>query len=167
MRRELERVFTALEQAKVRTVVVGGLAVNWRGHLRMTIDVDLVVDLGPEPARKAVDALVGLGYRPSVPVDPHDFSDVDTRRSWVETRRMLVLSWFHPEDPLSVIDLFTESPLPFEALWADATPIAPERESVRVAAIGDLIRMKRAAGRPRDLEDALALEEIERERGGS
>jgi hypothetical protein len=167
MRRELDRIFTALERAKVRTVVVGGLAVNWRGHLRMTIDVDLVVDLAPDSARGAVEVMVGLGYRPSVPVDPHDFSDTEVRRSWVESRRMLVLSWFHPDDPLSVVDLFTASPLPFEPLWTQAAPIAPDLEWVRVASIADLIRMKRASGRPRDLEDVQALEAIEREGNGS
>lgn len=167
MRPDIERLFAALDQAGVRTIIVGGLAVNLHGHLRMTIDVDLVVDLADEPARRAVETLVRLGYRPSVPVDPFTFADAATRKSWLDRRQMLVLSWFHPDDPLSVVDLFTESPLPFETLWSKATPLAAEREFVRVAAVGDLIRIKRAAGRPRDLEDARALEEIERERSPS
>ena len=166
MRRDLEALFAALDQAEVRAIIVGGLAVNLRGHLRMTIDVDLVVDLADQPARRAVETMVGLGYRPSVPVDPFSFADAVTRKEWLD-RQMLVLSWFHPDDPLSVVDLFTESPLPFDALWAGATPVAPERSFVRVAAIGDLIRIKRAAGRPRDLEDAQALEEIESQRGSA
>jgi hypothetical protein len=37
---------------------------------------------------------------------------------------------------------------------------------VLVASIDDLIRMKRAAGQPKDVAGALALEEVKRQLGG-
>ena len=39
------------------------------GHARLTVDVDLMVDLDEEPAAKAIDILVGIGLQPRVPVD--------------------------------------------------------------------------------------------------
>ena len=50
---ELLRVFSALEQARVRYLVVGGVAVVLHGHLRVTADLDLVVDLELTNARAA------------------------------------------------------------------------------------------------------------------
>jgi hypothetical protein len=165
MRRDLERLFSALDRAAVRTVVVGGLAVNLRGHLRMTIDVDLITDLSDDAARRTVEALTSLGYRPSVPVEPAAFADPAIRKGWLENRQIVVLSWFDPAEPLSVVDLFTESPLDFEELWSDAGPVEAAWSSIRVASVRDLIRMKRASGRERDLEDVRALESIAREGG--
>lgn len=55
------------------------------------------------------------------------------------------------------IDIFVESPLPFEDLYQHAKPARIGNTQVPVAAIDDLITMKRAVGRPRDMEDIEAL----------
>ncbi|MEZ5330787.1 MAG: hypothetical protein R2991_01770 [Thermoanaerobaculia bacterium] len=88
--RRLDRLFLALDRAGVRYVLVGGVAVNLRGHLRLTIDTDLIVDLEPGPARRAVEVLLELGLRPRLPEDPFDFADPATRRWWAEERNMQV-----------------------------------------------------------------------------
>jgi hypothetical protein len=55
----------ALEDAHVRYLVAGGLAVNAHGLLRFTKDVDLVVQLDPENVERAYAALGGLGSSPN------------------------------------------------------------------------------------------------------
>lgn len=153
-------VFRALDDAGVRYVVVGGVAVVLRGHARLTVDVDLVLDLAHDNALRAVDALLGCGLMPRLPVDAHEFADEATRRDWIENRNLMVFSFFDPTDQLRVIDVFAESPLPFEELFADAESIQLEDGRVRVASVRHLIQMKRAAGRPKDLEDIAALERL-------
>jgi tRNA nucleotidyltransferase/poly(A) polymerase len=49
-----EPLFDALNRAHVRYVVVGGVALVLHGYPRLTVDVDLVVDLAPEEADKAI-----------------------------------------------------------------------------------------------------------------
>jgi hypothetical protein len=49
-----EPLFDALNRAHARYVVVGGVALVLHGHPRLTVDVDLVVDLAPEAADKAI-----------------------------------------------------------------------------------------------------------------
>jgi hypothetical protein len=159
-----EPIFSALNRAHVRYVVVGGLATVLHGFARLTADVDLVVDLEPPEATKVIDALAGLGFRPRAPVDPRGFADPTVRRDWVERKGMQVFTLIDPANPMRSVDLFAEAPIPFEELWANAEMFELSTTQVRVAAISDLIRMKRLAGRPQDAIDIEALERIARRR---
>ncbi len=151
-------ILRELDRAKARYVVVGGLAVVLHGHPRLTADLDLVVDLSPGEAIRAVAALSRLGMIPRAPVRASDFADPEARKRWVDEKGMRVFSMHDPRRPLVEVDLFVEPPLPFEELWARAEEIVLEGSPVRVACIEDLIAMKRRAGRAKDLEDIAALE---------
>ena len=52
-----EELLAYLDAADVRFVVVGGLAVVIHGHARLTVDIDLMLDLETENVRRAIDAL--------------------------------------------------------------------------------------------------------------
>lgn len=156
----LEPILRALEDADVRYVVVGGLATVLHGYARLTVDIDLVVDLAPEEARKAVEVLTGLGLVPRVPVAASGFADPSTREGWIRDKHMRVFTMIDRNNPMRQVDLFVESPIPFDSLWerSETMPLAGTR--VRVACIDDIIRMKRIAARPQDLVDIEALQAI-------
>lgn len=48
----------------------------------------------------------------------------------------------------------------WENIWKNKIPYNLEGERVYFASLGDLIKMKKAAGRPKDLEDLRYLEKI-------
>src|SRR5437016_2058343 len=123
----------------VRYVVVGGVAVVLHGHPRLTADIDLVVDLDPDEARKAVDALGALGLKPRAPVDPRGFADPDVRRAWVEEKGMTVFTMQDPSDPRRTVDLFVEAPVGFGGLWERARVVDLNGMRVRIGSIDDLI----------------------------
>ena len=155
-----EPIFKALNDVNIRYIVVGGLAVVLHGHARLTVDVDLVVDLDEEPALRAIDSLVGIGLRPRAPVNPRDFADPAVRKGWIRDLGMQVFSMYDPSNPLRAVDLFVDYPLPFEELWSRSCEFELQDTTVRVASIPDLIRMKRLAGRSEDLSDIEKLEAI-------
>ncbi|MGH2728245.1 MAG: DUF6036 family nucleotidyltransferase [Actinomycetota bacterium] len=159
-----EPILQALNRALVRYVVVGGVAVVLHGHIRSTVDLDLIIDLSPDEARSAIDVLVELGLRPSVPVDAMDFADPVVRGRWIEEKGMLVFSLRDPNDAFRHVDVFTRSPIDFEELWSRSDVVQLSGLAVRVASIPDLISLKRAAGRAQDLADIEKLEIILRER---
>lgn len=161
-----EPVFAALDAAGTRYVVVGGVAVLLQGHARLTADLDLVIDLEPEPCRRAVDALVGLGLEPRAPVPAAQLADPARRREWIEEKGMEVFSLYDPANPLLTVDLFVRPPLPFEELWDEADVVRISEIPVRVASIRHLVAMKERVGRPVDREDAARLLEILRDREG-
>lgn len=157
-----EPVFEALEKSGTRYVVVGGVAVVLQGYVRMTTDLDLVVDLDSS-AVKAVVALTALGLKPRAPVDPMGFTDPKTRKAWIQEKGMMVFSFIDPKNPLFAVDVFAEPPLPFEELWARSRTIEIGEITVRVASIPDLITLKKRSSRPQDLADIEALEELRKE----
>ena len=152
-----EPIFEALNAADARYVVVGGVATVLHGFARLTADVDLIVDLDPAQALKAVRALSGLGLRPRAPVPAESFADPEQRRRWIKDKGMRVFSMWDPVTPLREVDLFVEHPIPFDELWKRSKIVRLSQTSVRIASIADLIQMKLLAGRPEDLQDIEAL----------
>src|SRR5688572_26881345 len=161
-----EEFLAHLAAADVRFVVVGGVAVVIHGHARLTVDIDLVLDLDPENVRRAIDSLTARGLRPLLPVNASDFANADIRRQWVENRNLQVFTLRDPNNSLLTVDLFAEEPIPFNELWSRADTVMLGGNPIRVASIEDLVAMKRAAGRPQDLLDIEKLEAIARRNRG-
>ena len=159
-----EPVFIALNAARARYVVVGGLATVLHGYARLTADIDMIVDLDPIEVKKTLTAMTALGLRPRAPVDPLAFADEAVRRSWVVEKKMAVFSFCDPAVPMREVDLFVEHPIPFAELWTRSELVTLQQTTVRIASIEDLIAMKRIAGRPEDLQDIEALEAIRAQR---
>ena len=140
--------------------MVGGLAVVLHGHPRLTVDIDLVIGLEQNNALKAMRCLTELGYKPKVPVDPENFANPEIRKSWIEEKGLVVFTMYHPSDPLTLIDIFVEEPIPFQDMFHDSEIKDLDGVEARIVGIQHLIYMKKKAGRPKDIEDINVLNEI-------
>lgn len=149
---DAERIFETLNAHGVEYVVVGGVAVQVHGHVRMTNDVDLIPAPTPANLRRLAAALGELDARVLNPGS--EDTGIDART--LPRAELLQLSTRHGD-----IDVLNEAPGagPFEALRERALVVAPGGHPIPIAGRDDLIRMKRAAGRPRDLADIAALTE--------
>lgn len=146
-------------------MVVGGVATVLHGHVRLTADVDVIIDLEEKAAARAVGALTAYGLRPRAPVNPEEFADSRIRRVWIQDKGMQVFSFFKPDDPLLSVDLFVDHPIEFEGLYERSEICNIGSYPVRIASIPDLIQLKRLANRLQDQEDIARLEEILRIKG--
>jgi len=162
----LEAIATALEGANVRYLIAGGLAVAAHGHGRATFDVDLIVQLQPDNARRAMTALESLGYRPSAPVPAHQFADAQTREVWIREKGMVVFALQSDLHPETSVDLFVTEPFDFDAEYEQALigELLPNLR-LRFVSLKTLIRMKEAVGREKDKEDIRQLNLLQREVG--
>jgi hypothetical protein len=144
-------LFTLLAVARVRFVVVGGLALLLHGLDRLTADVDLVIDLSTDATRDAVLALTG--YRPMAPVDTMALADPVQRAEWQTLRGMQVFSFWDSTNERPTVDIMLAPVVSFTELYAEASVVSIGDTEVHVASIPHLIRMKEAAGRAQDLTD--------------
>lgn len=150
----------SIEESGVRYLVVGGIAVNLHGVVRPTKDLDLVVYLEQENLLRFIDLMTSLGFRPKVPVKPHDFADPVKRQDWIDHKNMIVFSFYHKDDMMKVIDVFVKHPLPFGPMYKRRNLISLGNFNISVISIPDLIKLKESAGRLQDHSDVRALKAI-------
>jgi len=157
----ITKLFRALDEAKVRYLVVGGLAVNAHGFQRFTRDVDLVIDLNPSNLSRALEAFENLGYQPRVPVSLASFADPEMRAMWIREKGMMVFSLLSGDDTDTVVDIFSEEPFPFDEAYRDCFVDQIETGlEVYFVSLDRLIAMKLDAGREQDRIDVEHLEKL-------
>jgi predicted nucleotidyltransferase len=141
----------------VEFIVVGGVAATVHGASRLTRDVDVVYARSDANLDRVVAALAP--YRPylrDVPPGLPFRLDRDTLRRGLN---------FTLTTDLGAIDLLGEivGGGGYEALLPHAVAIEAYGLSMRCLGLEKLIEVKRAAGRPRDLEAVAELEAIREE----
>jgi hypothetical protein len=146
-------IFTLLTEARVRFVVVGGLALLLHGLDRLTADVDLVLDLSIDATADAVRTLTASGYRSMAPVNPMELADPARRAEWQTSRGMKVFSFWDSTNARPTVDVMLDPVVSFSDLYESATVMTVGGTPVRVASIPHLIALKQAAGRPQDHAD--------------
>ncbi len=157
----LEKIFKNLNEASVRYLVVGGLAVVAHGYLRFTADIDIFIDLEPDNLKKAIPVFSDLGYKPRAPVQIMDFIDPKIRTSWIKEKNLKVFSLWNPINQGTEVDIFVEPPLDFNRAEMNAK-VFDSGSGLKIHVIGleDLIQMKLMAGRRKDLDDVENLNKL-------
>lgn len=157
---ELEQILGAIAGSGAAYLVVGGVAVVLHGYPRFTADLDLVVRLDRDNVLKLLGALTTLDYRPRAPVPAEEFADSAKREEWIRDKGLTVFSLWSPRYPMTEIDLFVREPFDFAHAHSRALRAELGATTVTVTPIQELIALKRASGRPRDLADIEVLEAI-------
>lgn len=148
------QLLVRLADADVDFVVIGAIAVVAQGHIRTTRDLDITYATDQENLDRLGAVLVATDARLRGVTEVVPFIPDGRTLSRVE---LLTL-----ETSDGSLDLLAAPPgAPrYEQLRSRADRIDVEGRGVRVAAIEDLLSMKRAAGRPKDLADIAELEAI-------
>ena len=137
-------LFSALNGAEARYLIVGAYAVIHHTEPRYTKDVDLWVEPTAENAARVLTALAAFGA-PILGLTASDLTDPEVvYQIGIEPNR---------------IDLLTRvEGLDFDAAWPRAAETSYGGVPIRVLGLDDLITAKRATARPQDLLDAERLE---------
>lgn len=148
----LESLLRRLARAEVDFVVIGGVAVAFQGYGRTTKDLDITYSTESGNLERLGRVLLDVharlrGIDEEVPFVPDARALARTRLLTLDT-----------DD--GGLDLLADPPgaPPYKTMRARADRVELDGIVVAVAALDDLLAMKRAAGRPQDLADVDALE---------
>jgi hypothetical protein len=148
----LEALLGRLARAEVDFVVVGGVAVAFQGYGRATKDLDITYATDATNLQRLGDVLMALnaklrGISEDVPFVPDGRTLARTRLLTLDTDE-------------GGLDLLADPPgaPPYATMRSRADRVDFDGIVIAVAALDDLLAMKRAAGRPQDLVDIEALE---------
>jgi hypothetical protein len=138
-------ILVELHKAGARFVVLGGHAVAFHGHPRATKDLDVLVEADPSNAKRVYAALAAFGAPLSAfEVGVEDFASYDgVLQIGVPPRRIDIIN---RADGIS----FAEAVADGESFELDGCVIP-------VIGLAALLKNKRAAGRPQDVADVMAL----------
>ncbi|MEW6055966.1 MAG: nucleotidyltransferase [Bdellovibrionota bacterium] len=150
----LIEVCQALNKAKINYAVVGGYAVALHGAVRGTLDLDLVLSLNKQSFLLAEKVFFGLGLQPRLPVTAEQVFQF--RDEYIKNRNLVAWSFFDPIHLAKQLDVIITD----DADKMNAQTIVVQGIRVKLASIKSLIEMKTRSGRPQDLEDIKALQEI-------
>lgn len=154
-----ERLFRELHDRKVRYLVVGGVALNLYNVNRFTVDVDLMIDFAEENVIRFVKAMDALGYCPRVPVNGEELANPRKREIWRKEKNAIVLSFDGQSSFLPAIDVFLSHPIDFEKAYRNRRTVRNGTSNVSLIALRDLMKLKKIAGRSKDIFDLERLKE--------
>jgi predicted nucleotidyltransferase len=143
----------------VEHIIIGGLAVSAHGHVRPSKDLDIV----PDPAHANLERLVSaLADAHALDAEVSDFDQAEIPMSAMRVEDLARGGNFRLVTDLGDVDIFQwvsgiEADDLYAELARDALAGAVEGIPVRVCGLDALRAMKRAAGRPQDIEDLRRL----------
>ena len=155
-----EEILREFQKAKVKYIIVGGIAFNLLGGYRSTLDMDILVEMKDENLRKIVKIMKSAGYHVKQPVDPMGIADKATREDWIKNKHMKAFNFYKSESTYEEVDILVDAPLTFEKAVKSAVKVQVKGLSLPVISKKDLITMKKAAGREKDLRDIAELKLI-------
>ena len=138
---DTESLLKSLNAHNARFVIIGATAFPVHGYARSTLDIDLFIEPTEENAKRVLAALSDFGY------DVTDLTVEDVLTKKILIRQYILETDLHP---------FVAG-ISFEEVWEHRIPDQIGETPAYFAGLDDLIAMKRAAGRPKDMEDLRVL----------
>ena len=151
----LNKVIQALNKAKVRYVLVGGYAVALHGAVRGTVDLDFVIALEKAQFKALEKAMLSIGLKPRLPVTAEEVFNF--REEYIKNRNLVAWAFVSEANPLELVDIIiTHNADKMKTVIKKVGHVG-----IPIAAIDELIKMKKVSARPQDLEDIKALEKLQ------
>lgn len=148
---------------KVKFIVCGGVAVVLHGVERMTMDLDLSVDMNPENLERFLSVIQRNKMTPRAPLPAASILDKEILDTIVREKNAMVFTFIDNEKPYKQIDLFITDENNYDALVEQSEEMWINDEcAFKVISAEKLIEMKKEIqpAREKDLFDIKVLTDI-------
>lgn len=148
----IQTLCEALNDAKIPYAVVGGYAVALHGYPRGTIDVDIAIQWSLKNLENVEKTLKKLGLVSRIPIDAKNLFQF--REEYIKNRNLIAWNFYDPHNLANQVDII----ITFDLKEAHVTTFNTSFGKIKTLSKKDLIAMKKASGRPQDIEDVKHLE---------
>lgn len=145
-----QKIFKALNQARVKYLIVGGVAVNLHGYSRFTGDIDILLALDQENLNRMEKIAERLDYTARLPVELHELNDEKKLKNWMKKKGLKAYTFVSNKQPQLDIDIIVDESLQFQKHFQKRKKVKIWDMTVSVVSLDDLINMKRKAKREQD-----------------
>jgi len=156
----LEEIITELSRADIKFIICGGVAAVLHGVERMTMDIDISLDMTKENLDKFIRSVNRLNLVPRAPVPPEFITNREKRENMINKKGALVFTFIDPNLPFRQIDVFIEEEKSFKYLKNDILKIDIGKFEINVLSIEKLLEMKKNIRNPRK-KDLIDIEELQ------
>lgn len=153
---DARELFSALARHDVEYVTIGGIAIQAHGGQRLTQDLDVAIAASTDNVARLADALLDLDARILGP-DGQRSKSVPSAPLLASSDQWHLITVHGPLDVLTLPAHLGS----FADMHARAHEVPLGELSIPIAHREDLLKMKRAAGRPQDLADVRLLESLD------
>ncbi|MFB0552723.1 MAG: nucleotidyltransferase [Phycisphaerae bacterium] len=143
---DAEQLLKLLKENHVKFVIIGATAFPVHGYSRATLDIDIFIKPEKTNAQRTLKALKEFGY------DVTDLTIDELLTKKVLIRQYLIETDIHP-----IVTGAT-----FEKVWKNKVKAKFGKTFVWFACLDDLITMKKAASRTKDVEDLKYLRKLKK-----
>lgn len=159
---EYLKLFSKLEEQKVRYLICGGLAVNIYGIPRMTADIDLLLDFNEQNLLAFENVMNDIGYKPTLPIKLSSLFDFEKRKLLRDEKNLIAFSFFNQANNLMSVDVLLDLPITFDMLWKNKTIRKFESTEIYLVSVDNLIKLKEYSGREQDKQDIIYLKQYKK-----
>lgn len=147
-------VCAALAKEKIPYAIVGGYAVALHGAMRGTIDIDIVIHWTLNHLQKVETVFKEMGLVSLLPINAKDLFHF--KEEYIRNRHLIAWNFYDPKNPINQVDLIIN----YDLRKGSTKTITTLQGKLKILSAKDLIAMKKASGRPQDLADVKALENL-------
>lgn len=141
---DIESLLKLLKEHKVDFIVIGATAFPVYGYARVTLDVDIFIRPTEDNAQKTLLALKEFGY---------DVTDITVEA--LLSKKLLIRQYMVETDIHPFVTGVT-----FDSVWKNKVKAKYLDTIVYFPSLKDIIKMKKAAARPKDKEDLKYLTKL-------
>ncbi|MDJ0838198.1 MAG: hypothetical protein QNK37_16905 [Acidobacteriota bacterium] len=161
MSNHLKDLICKIARRNIDFVVGGGTAVILHGVERLTLDLDIAVDMQEDNLRAFLAAMKDMGFRPRAPVPARVLLDADAVDTIIREKNALVFTFIDPDRPYKQIDVFLAQDHRYPRLIDSTDKIKIDGLTIRVLNKRKLIELKKKIRPMRD-KDHSDIEELSR-----
>ena len=122
----LEDILRNLIRHEVKFIVCGGVAAVLHGVERLTVDLDITLDMSDENLHRFVKVMKEECMIPRAPVPPESICDRELLQRFVEEKGAKVFTFQDPRQPFKQIDLFITQDASYDRLIQNTDTILLE-----------------------------------------